>query len=94
MYAIRSYYAIPDLTEDKQRARSVLQNLGLKQAKSNLHPMYLFNTTKIKNKADLNFEFNKFIPVDGDVSGAVQPMNKDAVKQEASWILEVLDTAA
>jgi len=86
--------SIPDLTEDKQRARSVLQNLGLKQAKANLHPMYLYNTTKIKNKADLNFAFNKFIPVDGDVAGAVQPMNKDLVKQEASWILEVLDTAA
>lgn len=86
--------SIPDLTEDKQRARSVIQNLGLSQAKANLHPMYLYNTTKIKNKADLNFEFNKAIPVDGDVTGAVQPMNKDTIKQEASWILEILDTAS
>ena len=86
--------SIPDLVEDKQRARAVLQNLGLKGAKANLHPMYLFNTNKIKNRADLNFDFNKFIPVDGDTSNAVQVMPKDQVKQEVQYIMGVLDAAA
>jgi len=86
--------SIPDLVEDKQRARAVLQNLGLKGAKANLHPMYLFNANKIKNRADLNFDFNKFIPVEGDVNGAVVTMPKDVVKQEVQYIMDVLDAAA
>jgi hypothetical protein len=86
--------SIPDLTEDKQRARSVIQNLGLQSAKAGLYPMYIYNSNKIKNKADLNFGFNKMVGVPGDPNGAVVPMQKDVVKAEASWILEVLDTAA
>lgn len=86
--------SIPDLVEDKQRARAVLQNLGLKGAKANLHPMYLFNTNKIKNRADLNFDFNKFVGVDGAVDGAIQVMPKDQVKQEVGYIMDVLDSAA
>lgn len=86
--------SIPDLVEDKQRARAVLQNLGLKGAKANLHPMYLFNTNKIKNRADLNFDFNKFIPVDGDTTNAVQVMPKDTIKQEVQYIMNVLDASA
>lgn len=86
--------SIPDLVEDKQRARAVLQNLGLKGAKANLHPMYLFNTNKIKNRADLNFDFNKFVGVDGDVSGAVTVMPKDQIKQEVQYIMNILDQSA
>jgi len=86
--------SIPDLVEDKQRARAVLQNLGLKGAKANLHPMYLFNTNKIKNRADLNFDYNKFIGVDGEVNGAVAVMPKDQIKQEVSFIMDILDGSA
>lgn len=86
--------SIPDLVEDKQRARAVLTNLGLKGAKANLHPMYLFNTNKIKNRADLNFDFNKFVGVDGDTSNAVTVMPKDQVKQEVQYIMDVLDSAS
>jgi hypothetical protein len=86
--------SVPDLVEDKQRARSVVQNLGLKSAKAGLNPMYLYNTNKIKNRNDLNFEFNKHVPVDGDVSGAVSPIERQGVKQEVQWIMNVLDTAA
>lgn len=86
--------SIPDLVEDKQRARAVLINLGLKGAKANLHPMYLFNSSKIKNRADLNFDFNKFIPVDGDTSNAVSIMPKDQVKQEVQYIMDILDGGA
>jgi hypothetical protein len=86
--------SIPDLTEDKQRARSVMQNLGIQSAKTGLNPMYLYNTTKITNKNDLNFEFNKFVGVNGDVSGAVAPLQVPGVKQEVQWIMEILDTAA
>ena len=85
---------IPDLIEDKQRARAVLTNLGLKAVKASMHPMYLFNKNKIKNKGDLNFGFNKFIEVDGEVAGAVQPMLTQAVKADAQFILDLLEAGA
>lgn len=86
--------SIPDLVEDKQRARAVLQNIGLKSAKANLHPMYLFNSNKITNRNDLNFDFNKFVSVNGDPSGAVTLFPKDQIKQEVKFIMDLLDTSA
>ena len=86
--------SIPDLTEDKQRAKAVLQNLALKGAKMGLHPMTLFDTTKITNKADLNFEFGKAIPVNGNPTGAAVPLQTSGVKAEVQWVMEILDTAA
>jgi len=86
--------SIPDLIEDKQRARSVVQNLGLEGIKVGLNPTYLFNTNKITNRGDLNVEFNKHIPVDGDPKGAIEQVQRQQVKAEVNWILEVLDVAA
>lgn len=86
--------SIPDLVEDKQRGRAVATNLALKGVKAGLHPMYLYDQNKIKNRADLNFEFNKFVGVNGNPSGAVMPMQKDTVKQDAQWILETLSANA
>jgi len=86
--------SIPDLIEDKQRARAVATNLALKGVKSALHPMYLFDETRIKNRNDLNFEFNKFVGVQGNPTGAVQEMQKAAVKQDVQWILDTLSQGA
>lgn len=86
--------SIPDLVEDKQRGRAVATNLALKGVKASLHPMYLYDQNKIKNRADLNFEFNKFVGVNGNPAGAVTPMQKDTVKQDAQWILETLSQNA
>jgi hypothetical protein len=88
--------SIPDLVEDKQRARAILQNLGLKSAKADVEPMYLFNEDRIKNRADLNFGFNKFVRVSGQgaVNDAVQPMNKPLIHQQVSWIMDLLDQSS
>ena len=86
--------SIPDLIEDKQRARAVLANLGLKSVKSSIHPMYLFDQTRIKNKADLNFGFNKFIPVEGNPTGAVQAMQKDRISADVQYILDMLSQSS
>lgn len=86
--------SIPDLIEDKQRARAVAQNLSLKTVKAGLHPMYLFDETKIKNKSDLNFDFNKFIGVQGNPTGAVQEMRTAQVKADVQWIMQVLSEGA
>ena len=86
--------AVPDLIEDKQRARAVLQNLVLDSAKADVHPMYLFDETRIKNRADLNFDFNKFVGVSGPTGGVVTPMHKPAVHAQVSWIMDLLDLSA
>ena len=85
---------IPDLIEDKQRARSVMINLGMESAIADLYPMYLFDKRKIKNTRDLKFAFNKFVPVAGDVTGAVAPIQKSLFHQQVNLILDILNTAA
>jgi len=86
--------SIPDLTEDKQRARAVLLNLGLKSAKSEAMPQYLYDQTRVKNKNDLNWKHDKFIGVDGTVDNAIQPVNKSSVHQHVNVVMDVLDQAA
>ena len=83
--------SVPDLVEDKQRARAILQNLGLESAKSDVYPQYLFDETRIKNRSDLHFGFNKFIRVAGATTGAVEPMHKPVVHTQVSWIMDLLD---
>ena len=72
--------SIPDLTEDKQRARAVAQNLGLKAMESDLYPGYIYDSTKITNRADLTrIASNKYIPVDSkgeNLNTAIVPMQK------------------
>ncbi len=86
--------SVPDLTEDKQRARAVLLNIGLVSAKAEVTPTYLFDKTRIKNKNDLNFRINKFIGVDGRVDGAMSPVQKSTAHAYASLIMDALDAAA
>lgn len=91
--------SIPDLTEDKQRARAVAQNLGLDAMKADLYPMYIYNSNKIKNKNDLNFNFNKFIPAevaDGQsVLDAIQPLRKSTPNMQLlDFIYQSIDASA
>lgn len=86
--------SIPDLTEDKQRARAVLTNIGLQSAKSDVTPSYLFDQNRIKNKNDLNFRINKFVGVDGRVDNAIAPIQKATAHQYVNIIMDMLDTGA
>ena len=70
--------SIPDLTEDKQRARAVAMNLGMRAMKTDLYANYLYDSTKITNRNDLKAGFNKMIPVDGTPQGAIEPVRKSA----------------
>lgn len=69
--------SVCDLMEDKQRAKSVLANLEIAKEKADLYPMYVYNRDKILNRRDLDFAFNKFIGVRGDVQNTVLPLIKD-----------------
>jgi len=91
--------SIPDLIEDKQRARAIAQNLGLKAMKADIYPMYIYNTNKIQNRADLNFDFDKFIGVDTkpgeSTADAIVPMRKSAPNMGMiDFIYQSLDASA
>lgn len=89
--------SVPDLIEDKQRQRSVVLNLALQGMKSDLYPSYIYDESRIKNKADLiAIKMNKYVGVDGggDIRGAVAPINKAVLNQNmAAWILQTLDAS-
>lgn len=71
--------SICDLVEDKQRARAILANLALKATKSDVNPMYIFDSNKVENRKDLKFGFDKYIPVDPkgtNIQNAVVPLTK------------------
>lgn len=86
--------SIPDIVEDKQRARAKLQNLGIKVAEAGLHPSYVFDNTRITNRAELNMEVNKFIGVAGNPSNTVWEVPRSQIKNDVNFILNTLDSAA
>ena len=87
--------SVPDLTEDKQRKRSIIQNLGVKALQSQVYPRFVYDPDKIKNKADLKFGLNKHIPATGGVSGALEPVKKDSPDMNFySYMMDLMDSAA
>lgn len=86
--------SVPDLTEDKQRQRAIAQNLGLRAMTADMYPNYIYDQNKVKNRNDLQFGFNKFIPVDGDPT-AILPMRKAAPNMQLlDFIYNTLDISA
>jgi len=89
--------SVPDLIEDKQRHRSVVLNLALQGMKADQYPTYLYDESRVKSKAELMaIRMNKYVAItgEGDVRGAVQPMNKALNSQAmANWILQTLDAS-
>lgn len=90
--------SVCDLTEDKQRAKSVLANLDLSKEKSDLYPMYIYNTQAIRNRRDLDFGFNKAIAVNipkgGSLTDVIMPIRKDGTKSSTMNHAQFLDAEA
>jgi hypothetical protein len=89
---------VPDLSEDKQRMTSVLVNLMVSEAKSHLYPMGLYDARKIKNKRDLDFGFNKNIPVrlnaGESIDNVYRPLVRDTIDNTAFSVKELLEGEA
>jgi hypothetical protein len=85
--------SIPDIVEDKQRARAKLINLGVQVAEAGLHPSYVFDNTRITNRAELNMEVNKFIGVAGNPNNAIVEVPRSNIHSDANWVLETLQGA-
>ncbi len=87
--------SVPDLTEDKQRARAVAVNLGMRAVKSDLYANYLYDSTRITNRNDLKTGFNKMIPVDGNPENAITAVRKSQPNMALlNFIYQSLDLSA
>lgn len=70
-------FGIPDIIEDKHRAKSVLLNLAFIAAKDRANPLYLYNTDKVTDVTQLfSRQINQHIPVT-DTENAVVPLNTE-----------------
>jgi hypothetical protein len=85
----------PDFTEDKQRARAILQNYTLDAAKMDVLPMYLFDKAKIKNKQQLrDFRAGKMIEGEGIDANTIIPLTKPSIHQFSQLLMQDLQDNA
>ncbi len=70
--------SLPDLLEDKQRHKAMIINDQINLARSLTYGSYVYDSTKIKNKMDLKWGYDKWIGVDGDPNSAIAPVRKDS----------------
>lgn len=69
-------FSVADLLEDKHRAKSVLLNLAFISAKDAANPLYWYDPDKVQDVAQFfSRQINQHIPVSGDGSLAVGPLN-------------------
>lgn len=89
------YFGVPDLLEDKHRAKSVLMNLAFIAAKDRANPIYLYNTDKVIDVTQLfSRQINQHIPVN-DVENAVVPLNtEDPMSQGLIQFISMLTQEA
>jgi hypothetical protein len=86
---------VADFTEDKQRARAILQNYTLDAAKLDVLPMWLFDKNKIKNKSQLrDWRAGKMIEGEGVDGNTIFPITKPSIHQFSQGIMQELETNA
>lgn len=88
--------SIPDLLEDKQKAKGLLLNLSLENAKSGLHTRYAYNTEAITNKNDLNYAQDKHIGIKPgfNPSNVIMPIQHSQISAEVQWVMGVIQNDA
>lgn len=65
--------SVSDMTEDKQRVKAMLMNLGLEAVVRSLYPRFVYNTNKISG-AQLKDPKMIGFPTDGDPSNVIQEL--------------------
>lgn len=84
-----------DFTEDKQRARAIMQNYTLDAAKFDVLPEWLFDKNKIKNKQQLReHKAGKWIEAEGLDANTIIPLQKPTIHQFSQGIMQELETNA
>lgn len=88
-------YSVFDGTEDKQRAMAILENVSLDLAKFTVYSRYVYDSTRIKNRAELKkYELNQFIPVAGNTAGVIQEIPKAHISNDISFTITTLTNEA
>jgi hypothetical protein len=86
---------VADFTEDKQRARAILQNYTLDAAKFDVLPEWLFDKNKIKNKQQLrDHKAGKYIEGENIDGNSIIPLQKPTIHQFSQGIMQELETNA
>lgn len=70
--------SLPDILEDKQRQKAMIINDQINLARSLTYGSYVYDETKVKNKLDLKWGYDKWIGVDGDPNTVIAPVRKDS----------------
>ena len=88
--------SIADLLDDKHRAKAVLLNLAYIAAKDVANPLYWYDPDKVKDVSQfLSRQVNQHIPVEGDGTLAVGPLNKaSAMSPDLQSFIQYLDSEA
>jgi len=88
--------SLPDLLEDKQKAKALLMNLSLDNATSGLHKRYAYNPDALYDKNDLNYAQDKHIGVKSgfDPSRVIIPVQHQSISDEVSWIMNLIEENA
>jgi hypothetical protein len=85
----------PDFTEDKQRARAVLQNWTLEAAKLDVLPEWLFDSTKITNKQQLReHKAGKYIEGKNIDANTIIPLQKPSIHQFVDNLMLMMQSNA
>lgn len=69
---------VPDLAEDKQRMKAVLNNLGIELLDANLHTKMAYNKHAINDPSQLSPVFEGNVEVDGDPRANIAPLQTPA----------------
>lgn len=89
-------FCVGDFTRDVQVAKADIANMRFLKMKAELYPMYLFNKNYVNSK-DISFGFNKAIPVDTGMDGAVPldnimtPIRRDLKLDASAYVDASLD---
>lgn len=88
--------SVADLLEDKHRAKAVLLNLAYIAAKDQANPLYWYDPDKVHDVSQfLSRQVNQHIPVEGDGTLAVGPINKaSALSADLQAFIQYLDSEA
>lgn len=88
--------SVADLLEDKHRAKAVLLNLAYVAAKDQANPLYWYDPAKVQDVSQfLSRQINQHIPVEGDGSLAVGPIQKaSAMTSDLISFIQMMDAEA
>lgn len=88
--------SVADLLEDKHRAKAVLLNLAYVAAKDQANPLYWYDPGKVQDVSQfLSRQINQHIPVEGNGSEAVGPIQKaSAMTQDLLSFIQMVESEA